>query len=95
MNLSPSSSLEILIFLVCLRVYADRVYADRRFLGGGRERLFRATSASSRNLLLRDDSFGRSSQPIFGGGHFRLCEGAIHRSFFREGRSLFLAFLKP
>ena len=94
MNLSPSSSLEILIFLVCLRVYADRVYADRRFLGMG-ETLLRAISASSKNLLLRGDSFGRSSQPIFGGGHFKLCEGAIHRSFFREGRSLFLAFLKP
>ncbi len=94
MNLSPSSSLEILISLF---VYADLtfVYADRRFLRGGRELLLRTISASSKNLLLLGGSFGRSSQPIFGGGRFRLCEGAIHRSFFPDGRSPFLAFLEP
>lgn len=72
-------------------------YAARRFLGAG-EGLCMAISASSKNLLLRG-SFGRCSQPIFGGGHFKLCEGAIHRSFFRsffrEGHLPFLAFLKP
>src|SRR5438309_1233212 len=87
MNLSPSSSLEILISLF--------VYADRRFLRGGRELLLRTISASSKNLLLLGGSFGRSSQPIFGGGRFRLCDGAIHRSFFPDGRSPFLAFLEP
>jgi hypothetical protein len=69
-------------------------YADRRFLGVGRGLLLRAISASSKNLLLRGCSPGPNSQPTFGGGHFRLCDGAIHRPFFEE-RSLFLAFLKP
>jgi hypothetical protein len=68
-------------------------YADRRFLGAGKD-LLRAISASSKNLLLRGCSPGPNSQPTFGGGHFRLCDGAIHRPFF-EDRSLFLAFLKP
>jgi hypothetical protein len=69
-------------------------YADRRFLGAGKDFL-RAISASSKNLLLRGGSPGPNSQPTFGGGHFRLCDGAIHRPFFEEERSLFLAFLKP
>ena len=53
-----------------------------------------AISASSRNLLLLGGSPGPNSQPTFG-DDFRLCEGAIHRPFFGEERSPFLAFLKP
>lgn len=85
-NLSPPSSFGILDF--------SFVYADRRFLEAG-ENLLRAISASSRNLLLPGGSPGPNSQPTFGGGTFRLCEGAIHKPFFGEERSLFLAFLKP
>jgi len=71
------------------------VYADRRFFEVGGKFLLKAISASSRNLLLRGGSPGPHSQPIFGGGDFKLCDGAIHRPFFGEERSPFLAFLKP
>jgi len=71
------------------------VYADRRLFEVGGKFLLKAISASSRNLLLRDGSPGPHSQPIFGGGDFKLCDGAIHRPFFGEERSPFLAFLKP
>ena len=69
-------------------------YADRRFLGAGRD-VFMAISASSRNLLLRGGSPGPNSQPIFGDRNFKLWVGAIHRPFLGEGCSLFLAFLEP